>query len=77
MSGGITRTEISMWIDLLREKGVAHFKCSEFELLLGAEPPRGVDTPEEKASKSNQIGSDGLTASEQLEMYGRIIDAKE
>ena len=61
-----------------RRLGVAQFKCAEFEFILGPEPiaAESVDKPVEKV-KSGKVGRDGYTAAEQLEIYGRVVDAEE
>lgn len=61
-----------------RRLGVAHFKCPEFEFVLGEEPIAAVsvDKTEEKV-KSGKRGKDGLNAAEQLETYGRVMDAED
>lgn len=61
-----------------RRLGVLTFKCAEFEFVLGDAPiaDESVDKSAEKV-KSGKRGKDGYTADEQLEVYGRVIDAEE
>lgn len=61
-----------------RRLGVMQFKCPEFEFVLGGDPEvvEVVDKTVEKV-KSGKRGRDGLTAEEQIEVYGRVIDAEE
>lgn len=61
-----------------RRLGVLQFKCPEFEFVLGGDPESvaAVDKPVEKV-KSGKRGKDRLTAEEQVELYGRVLDAEE
>ena len=61
-----------------RRLGVAHFKCPEFEFVLGEEPIAAVsvDNTKEKV-KSGKRGRDGLDAEGQDALYMRVIDAED
>lgn len=77
MSGG-TQTLIPL-IEMMREHGVISLKTGDVEIVLGAQPRvefrvPDIDKPAESVEAAR--GSDGLTAVEQEELYGRVIDAK-
>lgn len=85
MTGGTTETLANL-IDLLRAKGVTEYEgvvdgLRLVRLKLGPLPAsveevkQVVDIPRDV--KKSRIGADGYTAAEQLEVYGRIIDAEE
>lgn len=85
MTGGTTETLANL-IDLLRAKGVAEYEgvvdgLRLVRLKLGPLPAsveevkQVVDIPRDV--KKSRIGADGYTAAEQLEVYGRIMDAEE
>lgn len=85
MTGGTTETLANL-IDLLREKGVTEYEgvvdgLRLVRLKLGPLPAsvedvkQVVDIPRDV--KKSRIGADGYTAAEQLEVYGRVIDAEE
>lgn len=85
MSGGTTET-LATLIDLLREKGVTEYEgvvdgLRLVRLKLGPLPAsvedvkQVVDIPRDV--KKSRVGADGYTAAEQLEVYGRIMDAEE
>lgn len=79
LNGGTEITTLSGLIDLMREKGVAslHFKVEGFEvdLSLGVQPKIDVDDVPNIDSKPKR-GKDGLSAAEQFDLYGRVIDAE-
>ena len=85
MTGGTTETLANL-IDLLRAKGVTEYEgvvdgLRLVRLKLGPLPAsvedvkQVVDIPRDV--KKSRIGADGYTAAEQLEVYGRIMDAEE
>lgn len=85
MTGGTTETLANL-IDLLRAKGVTEYEgvvdgLRLVRLKLGPLPAsvedvkQVVDIPRDV--KKSRIGADGYTAAEQLEVYGRVIDAEE
>lgn len=85
MTGGTTEMLASL-IDLLREKGVTEYEgvvdgLRLVRLKLGPLPAsvedvkQVVDIPRDV--KKSRVGADGYTAAEQLEVYGRIMDAEE
>lgn len=82
-------TEVKKLVELCRELGVSHYEGPmgdhpHVKLVLDPvpqvpeepEPVKPVDnpTPEVKTSK---LGKDLLTAEQQLELYGRVLDAEE
>ena len=72
----MNRNQLSELLDLLRSKGVIHFKEGVLEVTFGSLPEEelsGVDKP----VNSSKVGKDGLTAEQQLEHYGRVLDAEE
>lgn len=86
----MTTEELKNFIDFLRSNGVAHYKggvpCKagevlgeEVELLLHDEAPVQTAAPEEtkkpELSTPAPRGADGLTAEEQEDLYGRVLDA--
>jgi hypothetical protein len=78
-SGGKTST-LSL-ISELRKLGVTKYKDANVEVELGAlpeieEPVNPVDKSP-KIGEAPKLGKDGLTAAQQLETYGAVIDAKE
>lgn len=71
----MNRNQLSDLLDLLRSKGVIHFKEGVLEVTFGdlpSEEPVTVDKP----ANSGKVGKDGLTAEQQLEHYGRVLDAE-
>lgn len=85
MTGGTTETLANL-IDLLRAKGVTEYEgvvdgLRLVRLKLGPLPAsvedvkQVVDIPRDV--KKSRVGADGYTAAEQLEVYGRIMDAEE
>lgn len=85
MTGGTTETLANL-IDLLRAKGVTEYEglvdgLRHIRLKLGPLPAsvedvkQVVDIPRDV--KKSRVGADGYTAAEQLEVYGRIMDAEE
>lgn len=85
MTGGTTET-LATLIDLLRAKGVTEYEgvvdgLRLVRLKLGPLPAsvedvkQVVDIPRDV--KKSRVGADGYTAAEQLEVYGRVIDAEE
>lgn len=85
MTGGTTETLANL-IDLLRAKGVTEYEgvvdgLRLVRLKLGPLPAsveevkQVVDIPQDV--KKSRVGADGYTAAEQLEVYGRVIDAEE
>ncbi len=79
-------TNLNALIDNLRAKGVAAYKGSDFndgviELALHPEEPIKPEK-ERKKSVEEQIegvkrGADGLTAQQQEDLYGAVIDASQ
>ena len=72
---GGTKNILSL-IDDLRARGVLYFKQGDLEINLGPLPEKdepAVDNP----AKTGKRGKDGLTADQQLETYGRVMDAEE
>lgn len=67
-------------ISELRKLGVVRYKDCEVEVELGPLPDPEEVTPVDttpKIGEAPKLGKDGLTAAQQLENYGAIIDAKE
>lgn len=63
-------------IDDLRERGVLYFRQGDLEINLGPLPEK--EEPEvDNTAKTGKRGKDGLTADQQLETYGRVMDAEE
>lgn len=84
MSGKKQFLELDNLIDHLRTKGITAFKGDypggTVELVLLPEEP--FKAPKEtKKDREEQVskrkGADGLTAEEQRERYGRVVDAEE
>jgi hypothetical protein len=71
-------SDLKRIVEFMREYGVVKYG----DITLGPAPAQvqvfdepAVDKPAE--SVKSQRGSDGLTAREQLDLYGRVIDAKD
>lgn len=83
----IDLTTLSDLIDLLNTKGVKVYEEPDVKLVLGgapAEPPalmsapvslQEVDKPR-KLVKAGKLGSDGFTYAQQLDVYGKAMDAE-
>jgi len=81
MSGGTSRlktlTELTEW---MRSRGVLHLKHGPIEITLGVEPvvAPAIDSEVEVSEPvKKKLGVDGLSAEQQLDSYGRVIDAEE
>ena len=74
--GKLTQQEILTLIDALRAKGVTYFKSADVELTLGPAPDIDKPVEPEQVRGEARLGRDGLTAEEQVELYGRVMDAK-
>ena len=70
-----TLSELKEIVAFMRENGVLQYDG----ITLAPEAPRAVDNPVEsvESPKAKRLGSDGLTALEQWENYGRVLDAEE
>lgn len=71
---------LSDLVSFLRVLGVTRYKTPELELELGEAPEQAIIEPaldKPLEVKESRKGKDGLTASEQVEMYGRVLDAGE
>jgi hypothetical protein len=74
--------ELAKTVRFMRERGVKSLRMMGLEIELGPEvevfevdePPR-VDKPAETLKPRK--GRDGLTAQEQIDTYGRVLDAQE
>lgn len=72
--------ELHELVSFLRAIGVVRYKTPTIELELGEVPQQAIIEPaldKPLEVKESRKGKDGLTASEQVEMYGRILDAGE
>ena len=69
--------ELRELIDFLRENGVMSYTTPDVTLVLG-EPPARPMPDLDKPSEVGQArpGRDGLTAAEQIELYGRKFDGE-
>ncbi len=71
--------ELDKLIDHLRAKGVAAYKAEGIELvLLPSEPSKPVKERKksiEERLEGNRKGADGLTAEQQEDLYGAVLDA--
>jgi hypothetical protein len=78
-SGGKTMDTLTL-IDELRARGVTYFKEGDLELHMGPLPdPEESVKPIDSTSENREapkLGKDGLTAEQQLDNYGVVIDAK-
>ena len=77
-------TQLDTLVAFMRGKGIFRVKNGDFEveLITGWVPPvmEEVAKPTESAAESDKKpvrGKDGLTAEDQVELYGRVMDAKE
>lgn len=62
-------------VSLMRELGIVHLKSEGIEILLGDAP--AVQEQEKAAPKlSEERGPDGLTPSEQEDLYGTVFEKK-
>jgi hypothetical protein len=69
-------SELKEVVAFMRENGVLQYDG----IVLAPETPRAVDNPMESVESPKvvkKLGSDGLTAIQQWEHYGRVIDAEE
>lgn len=78
-NGGKAKMDTLTLIDALRQRGVTYFKEGDLELHLGPLPDpeelvKEVDTTPKTGGK---VGKDGLTAAEQRDTYGVVLDATE
>lgn len=77
----MTTTELTLLTEWMRSNGVLSLKNGDVEIVLGPAPTEAeessaaVDKPSE--TLKSRPGKDGLTAREQIELYGRVIDAEE
>lgn len=76
----ISLEELGKMVDFMRARGVTLLEAGDVTLELGPEP-RGpaiaesiVDKPEKV--KQSRKGPDGLTAEEQMDFYGRVLDSE-
>jgi hypothetical protein len=71
--------KLTQLIGYLRSKGVLHFKNSEIELTLGPEPlpkPKVDEDARQVLQKiETKTGRDGLTAKQQEDLYGDVLDS--
>ena len=76
--GTLTITQTLGLIDDLRKKGVVSFSGFGVSLVLGPAEPDVAVLPEteERVEVKGKLGKDGLTKQEQIELYGRVIDAE-
>lgn len=69
-------------IDTLRAKGVTKYTgpcwhlSDVIHLEFGAEPIEPAVEPERGVEVKGKVGKDGLTKDEQVDLYGRVIDAE-
>lgn len=77
-------TSLEQLIDMLRTKGVVEFHgewaSAPVRIVLGPPPPLAATPdvqPVDKPAVSGKVGRDGLTAEQQLEVYGCVMDAEE
>jgi hypothetical protein len=80
--GTVTMETLGSLIDLLRERGVLHAQVGDLSVTLDPnwKPPVKFEPDEEPrlaVDKPAKLGSDGLTAAQQLEWHGRVIDAED
>lgn len=69
--------ELKSLIDFLRRCGVTSYSTPELSLVLGEVPVESVkEIDNESKPVQSRKGKDGLTAEQQLEFYGRIIDGE-
>lgn len=69
--------ELKKTVDFMRKEGVISLKMLGLEILLGEaslEVVQEVDIVTEKPNP--RPGKDGLSAQEQIDTYGRVIDAE-
>lgn len=64
-------------IDFLRAEGVERFKYFDFELVLGAPTLKIEPEALPQPSYPERKGRDGLTPTQQIEFYGRVVDTEE
>jgi hypothetical protein len=74
-----TLQDLTTLIDFLRAKGVLSYSAGGISLsLLPDEPPPPAKPEEPRQVEPPKLGSDGLTAEQQVELYGRAFsDTKE
>lgn len=81
----MTHEELSALLDILRSKGVAKFQGLGVTVLFGSpdgQAPAELTKPETVAKAFKELmapsnkprGADGLTAEEQSDLYGQVLD---
>lgn len=68
----MTTSDLEGLVLMLRRLGVVHYKTPELELVLGA--PNEPDLTPGLPAEDGKRGRDGLTRTEQVELYGREYD---
>lgn len=76
-NGGTTTMDPMILIDDLRKRGVLRYKHGDLEIILGPLPEKEEADEVDKPVKTGKLGKDGLTAQEQREVYGFLMDAEE
>ncbi len=80
-NGGMFMSSLSGLIDLLRQKGVTRYDGPlndsrvSLELAAAAADAAMADS-DDKVEVKGKLGKDGLTKQEQMDLYGRVIDAE-
>lgn len=68
--------EVEEVVATMRRLGISRLRLEGLELDLGDEPAPRELAPAKAESKEAKRGKDGLTAAEQAELYGTIMDAE-
>lgn len=72
--------DLQLLVDFMRRNGVAALKAGGVELALtSAVAQEAEPVPDSKPEVKPEpvLGKDGLTAEQQVEFYGRVLDAQE
>jgi len=71
--------DMEAYVTKMRELGVIHYKQGALELTIVQELPVKPSQPEPEPAirASEPRGRDGLSPTEQMELYGRVMDAHE
>ena len=70
------KRDLGALIDFLRKKGVMHYSAAGVTLtLLPEAPPEPVKLEAPRNEEPEKRGRDGQTKQQQIDMYGRVMDA--
>lgn len=73
----VTSGEFESAVGLMRRLGVYRLKIDGLEIELGQAPAQASAVESDEAPvKESKRGQDGLSKEEQIELYGRVMDAE-